>query len=78
MGAAPTTLRATRRDSMVWYEVTGRGSGVKLDGVHRADVERPFGEMTTFCGVVVSAAFPAYRPRPGELCRACRKRTTAP
>jgi hypothetical protein len=63
---------------MIWYEVHGRGSGKKMDGVHRADVERPYGKMTTFCGVGISAAFPVSHPRPGAACRSCRKRTSAP
>lgn len=61
-----------------WCEVTGRGSGMALDGVHHVDTARPYGQMTTFCGVVVSVVVPAYRPRPGSTCRACRRRTSAP
>ncbi len=61
-----------------WCEVTGRGSGVVLDGVHHADTARPYGKMTTFCGVVVSVVVHVSWPRPGTTCRACRRRTSAP
>lgn len=37
------------RGRMIWYEVTGRGSGEKLDGLHVANVECPYGQMTTLC-----------------------------
>lgn len=57
-----------------WCEVTGRGSGRKLDGVHKADVERPYGQMVTFCGVVISAAFPVYRSHPKVRCKPCSRR----
>jgi hypothetical protein len=49
----------------IWYEVTGRGSGKKLDGLHVANVERPYGQMTTGCGVGISSAVVVTRPRPG-------------
>ncbi len=61
-----------------WCEVTGRGSGRWLEGIHRVDVERPYGKMTTFCGVVISSAFRAESAHPSRRCRACRRRTSAP
>ena len=61
-----------------WCEVTGRGSGVALDGVHHVDTARPYGQMTTFCGVVVSVVVPLCPPKrttaAGE--RAGRKQET--
>ena len=58
---------------MIWYEVTGRGSGKKLDGIHVANVDQPYGQMTTGCGVAISSAVVVTRPRPGSTCRACRR-----
>jgi len=56
-----------------WCEVTGRGSGERLDDLHRVDTERPVGQLQTFCGVIISAAFRVHHPRPGSLCRPCRR-----
>ncbi len=61
-----------------WCVVTGLGSGKYLDGVHRVDVNRPFGKMTTFCGIVISSAFRESRPHPDSQCRVCSRRTSAP
>ena len=51
---------------MIWYEVTGRGSGEKLDGIHVANVERPYGQMSTGCGVGISSAVVVTRPPEGR------------
>lgn len=59
---------------MVWYEVTGRGSGKKIDGLHVADVGQPYGKMITGCGVGVSAAFHVHHPWPWQRkCKMCRR-----
>ena len=58
-----------------WAECFGRGSGQRLDGLHKAITDMPYGKMRTFCGVVVSAVYPTWNWmwRRGELCRPCRK-----
>lgn len=61
-----------------WCEVYGRGSGRRLEGLHRTDTDRPFGKMTTFCGVIVSAVFPAHKAPPEERCKPCSRRSHAP
>lgn len=78
MNTNPRAILRAKEDGVEsWYEVVGRGSGAKLTAVHRVDVERSFGKMSTFCGVVVSVAV-RVRPRPGSHCRSCRKRNGAP
>ena len=49
-------------DEPAWCEVYGRGSGQRVPGLHHAHTERPYGQMTTYCGVVVSSVFPQTRP----------------
>jgi len=57
-----------------WYVVRGRGSGLVLPGQHLAHVDRPFGKMETFCGVVISSAFTGGTVRNhGEHCKACKR-----
>jgi hypothetical protein len=63
-----------RKTSEIWYEVTGRGSGKKMDGLHVAHVDRPYGQMQSGCGVAICAAFPVLHPgRRVVKCRACRR-----
>lgn len=67
-------MRASEEATVVWYEVTGRGSGRKLDGIHGANTDAPYGEMTTRCGVGISSAFTVTYPKPWQhKCRACRR-----
>jgi hypothetical protein len=55
-----------------WYEVTGRGSGLRLDDLHGI-IDADGKPLETVCGVIISAAFLA-RPRvDGERCRYCVK-----
>lgn len=56
-----------------WCVVTGKGSGLYLYQLHRVDTDKSFGEMQTFCGVIISAAFEEHHPRPWNLCKACRR-----
>ena len=61
---------------MIWYEVTGRGSGERLDGIHVANVERPYGQMTSGCGVGISSAVVVTRPRSWQhKCGQCASST---
>jgi hypothetical protein len=57
-----------------WYNVVGRGSGQRLAGFHQAHVDRPYGEMQTFCGVGVSSAIVvSIHGREVACCRVCKR-----
>jgi hypothetical protein len=61
----------------VWYEVRGRGSGMKLEGYHTMDPGEGYGKMTTGCGVTISTAFVKTWPRRALLCKHCLRKEAA-
>ena len=65
-------LRAKGELMVTWYEVTGRDSGKPIEGIHVANTDSPYGQMTSGCGVVISSAFPVRFPRPWQhKCKLC-------
>ena len=67
-------MRAAVQVKRAWYEVTGRGSGKPLAGLHHADVDQPYGKMITLCGVGISSAFLSSWLKKGQrYCTMCSR-----